>query len=44
MSDADTVALLGRWRRWHWVRVALGLVAFVAALRVLAGAVAPSVP
>ena len=35
MSDADTVALLGRWRRWHWLRVALGLVAFVAALRAL---------
>jgi len=36
MSDADTVALLARWRRWHWVRVALGLVAFAAALRALA--------
>jgi len=32
LSDADTVALLGRWRRWHWLRVGLGLVAFVAAL------------
>src|SRR5437870_8683571 len=32
LSDADTVALLGRWRRWHWLRVGLGLVAFVAAV------------
>ena len=32
LSDADTVALLGRWRRWHWLRVGLGLVAFAAAL------------
>jgi len=35
LSDADTVALLGRWRRWHWLRVALGLVAFAAALGAL---------
>ena len=39
MSDADTVALLGRWRRFHWLRVALGLVGFVAALRALLGPV-----
>jgi len=32
LSDADTVALLGRWRRWHWLRVGLGLLAFVAAV------------
>jgi len=32
LSDADTVALLGRWRRWHWLRVGLGLIAFVAAV------------
>jgi len=41
LSDADTVALLGRWRRWHWVRMALGLVAFIAALRALSGPAAP---
>jgi len=32
LSDADAVALLGRWRRWHWLRAGLGLVAFAAAL------------
>jgi len=41
LSDADVVALLGRWRRWHWLRVALGLVAFGAALRALGGRPAP---
>ena len=41
LSDADVVALLGRWRRWHWLRVTLGLVAFGAALRALGGRPAP---
>src|SRR5207302_8301963 len=43
LSDADTVALLGRWRRWHWLRVGLGLLAFVAAV-VAGGGMVFSVP
>jgi uncharacterized membrane protein len=30
-DDAETTRLLGRWARWHHVRVALGLVSFVSA-------------
>lgn len=36
MSDDDTTALLHTWTRWHDVRVALGVVAAVAAARRLA--------
>ncbi len=31
LTDTETTRLLGRWARWHHVRVALGLVAAVAA-------------
>lgn len=30
-DDAETVELLGRWARWHHIRVALGLLGTVAA-------------
>ena len=32
VTDGETRALLDRWRRWHWVRVVLGLVALGGAL------------
>ena len=35
LGDDETAALLARWARWHDVRVALGLVAAVAAARAL---------
>ena len=38
LTDAETSALLARWVAWHRVRVALGLVGFLAALRALTGA------
>jgi len=31
LSDESVGKLLRRWAAWHWARVALGLVAFVAA-------------
>jgi anthrone oxygenase-like protein len=33
LTDGATTALLGRWIRWHWVRVGLGMLGFYAALR-----------
>ena len=38
LDDAGTRALLARWVAWHRVRVALGLVGFLAALQALTGA------
>jgi Domain of unknown function (DUF1772) len=35
LSDSAVRALLDRWAIWHWIRTGLGIVAFVAALRVL---------
>ncbi len=35
LGDEETRKLLDRWMRWHWVRVALGLAAFAAVLRVV---------
>jgi len=32
LSEMGVGSLLGRWALWHWVRVGLGFVAFVAAL------------
>ena len=37
LGDAETQALLARWVAWHWVRVALGVGGFLAALRALTG-------
>ena len=37
LGDAETSALLARWVAWHRVRVALGLIGFLAALRALTG-------
>ena len=37
LGDAETRALLARWVAWHWVRVALGVGGFLAALRALTG-------
>ncbi len=36
LDDAATRTLLARWASWHWLRVALGLAGFSAALRALA--------
>ena len=36
LDDAETVRLLNRWARWHDVRVVLGLVGTLAAVRTLA--------
>jgi hypothetical protein len=33
MTDEDTTALLGRWKRWHNARVVLGVCALIAAVR-----------
>lgn len=35
LSDPDVRSLLARWATWHWVRTALGIVGFGAALRAL---------
>ena len=35
LSDADTIALLARWKVWHWIRVMFGLIAFAASLKAL---------
>jgi uncharacterized membrane protein len=35
LSDDETASLLARWARWHDVRVVLGLIAALAALRAL---------
>jgi hypothetical protein len=35
LTDPETVALLDRWARWHWVRAAFGVVAFASSLRAL---------
>ncbi len=37
LGDAETRALLTRWVAWHWVRIALGVGGFLAALRALTG-------
>jgi len=37
LGDAEARALLARWVAWHWVRVALGVGGFLAALRALTG-------
>ncbi len=37
LSDPETIALLVRWKMWHWVRVASGFIAFTAALSALQG-------
>jgi len=37
LGDAETRTLLARWVAWHWVRVALGVGGFLAALRALTG-------
>ncbi len=37
LTDAETRDLLGKWTRWHHVRVALGLAAAAAAARAVAG-------
>jgi hypothetical protein len=31
-NPAELVSELARWERWHWVRVVMALVAFVASL------------
>lgn len=35
LSDADTIALLARWKVWHWIRVTSGLIAFAASVKAL---------
>jgi len=35
LSDSAVRSLLDRWATWHWIRTALGIVGFVAALRAL---------
>lgn len=35
LSDADTIALLARWKVWHWIRVTFGVIAFAASLKAL---------
>lgn len=35
LSDPELRAILDRWATWHWVRTALGLLGFDAALRAL---------
>jgi hypothetical protein len=35
LSDAETIALLARWKRWHWPRVTFGVIAFAASLAAL---------
>jgi len=35
LDDAETTALLARWRRWHWVRIVAGLAGFWGALSAL---------
>jgi Domain of unknown function (DUF1772) len=35
LSDAAARSLLERWAVWHWIRSALGIVGFFAALRAL---------
>jgi hypothetical protein len=35
LTDPETVALLARWARWHYVRLGCGLVGFYASLRAL---------
>ncbi len=32
VSEEDLPAALGRWARWHWVRVILGVLAFLASI------------
>jgi hypothetical protein len=35
LSDSAMQSLLDRWATWHWIRTGLGIVGFVAALRLL---------
>jgi hypothetical protein len=35
LSDSAARSLLDRWATWHWLRTALGIVGFIAALRAL---------
>jgi len=35
LSDSAVRSLLDRWATWHWIRTALGIVGFTAALRAL---------
>jgi len=35
LSDSAVRSLLDRWATWHWIRTGLGIVGFIAALRVL---------
>jgi MFS family permease len=35
LSDSAVRSLLDRWATWHWIRMGLGIVGFVAALRAL---------
>jgi len=35
LADSMARSLLDRWTTWHWIRTALGMVGFVAALRAL---------
>jgi MFS family permease len=35
LSDSAVRSLLDRWAAWHWIRTALGIVGFFAALRAL---------
>jgi hypothetical protein len=37
LSDSAVRSLLDRWATWHWIRTALGIVGFAAALRALEG-------
>ena len=35
LSDSTVRSLLDRWATWHWIRMGLGAVGFIAALRAL---------
>src|SRR5262245_19624183 len=35
LSDSAARSLLDQWATWHWIRTALGMVGFIAALRAL---------
>jgi MFS family permease len=35
LSDSAVRSMLDRWATWHWIRLGLGIVGFVAALRAL---------
>jgi Domain of unknown function (DUF1772) len=37
LTDEQTTALLERWMRWHWIRIALGVIACYAEVRAAEG-------